>query len=615
MQRVSKSALYIFLIYLLISSLYIFFSDSLVHSLFDDPETLTQYQSYKGLGFVVITSFLILFLVNREMKRKNELIQILNRENSWFNLLTMNVPNMDVYLVDKELKFILAQGSEMNKYQLKPADFVGKKVTEVGLETEIKEFLKKHYKKVLSGKRITKEYKFQGIFYEFRGTPVKNESGDIVAALWISINQSKQKELIREIEKKKNEYKKLYNENRTINAELEEKLEELQKVNEALDETKKKAVENDRLKSAFLANMSHEIRTPMNGIIGFSELLKESDKDDPRINDYIDKVSDSSEQLLDIISDILDISKIETKQYEIFEESFNLNGLLEEFYLSKSYLQKKEKVSLSINCGASDSESFIITDRSKLHKILKNLLDNAFKFTEEGKVEVGYSFEGNMINFYVKDTGIGIPGDKKALVFQHFVQADTSETRKYGGTGLGLSLAKGLTEMLGGNIGVKETGQEGSVLYFTIPYKTKEDQDYEKTVKGENGERRKKSVMIVEDDETNLMYLKELLKDKELYNHFEIEQLLARSGKEAYDLYRKNPGLDLVLMDLKLPDISGLEITKEIRKQDTRIPVIAQTAYAMSGDKRKAIEAGCNDYITKPIERNEFISKIQTFLG
>jgi signal transduction histidine kinase/ActR/RegA family two-component response regulator len=529
----------------------------------------------------------------------------------------MNIPNMDVYLIDKEMKYIVAQGSEMKKYQLTPKDFIGKKVSEIGFDKKTTEFLNENYKKVLSGEIITKEYVYQGIDYEFRGAPVEDEEGNIIAALWISINQSKQKDLIKEIEKRKNEYKELYNENRTINAELEEKLEELQKVNEALDETKKKAVENDRLKSAFLANMSHEIRTPMNGIIGFSELLKASDKDDPKINDYIDKVSDSSEQLLDIISDILDISKIETKQYEIFEESFNLNGLLEEFYLAKSYLQKKEKVSFSINCGASDSESFIITDRSKLHKILKNLLDNAFKFTEEGKVELGYSFEGNMINFYVKDTGIGIPRDKKALVFQHFVQADTSETRKYGGTGLGLSIAKGLTEMLGGNIGVKETGQEGSVLSFAIPYKTNENQDYEKRIEGEgeNGERRKKTVMIVEDDETNLMYIQELLKDKELSNHFEIEQLLARSGKEAYDLYKKNPGLDLILMDLKLPDIGGLEITKEIRKQDTGISVIAQTAYAMSGDKRKAIEAGCNDYITKPIERKEFISKVQIFLG
>jgi len=616
MRRVTKSALYIFVIYLLISLLYIYFSDALLNSLFDDPELVTKYQSYKGWGFVVITSLLILFLVNREMLKKNELIQFLNRENSWFNLLTKNIPNMDVYLIDRELKYIVAQGSEMKKYQLSPSDFVGKKVTEIGFDKRTTVFLKRYYTKVLNGERVTIEYQYQGEDYEFRGAPVEDDEGDIIAALWIAINQSKQKKLIRELEERKNEYKELYRENKIVNAELEKKLEEIENVNTALGEAKKKAEENNRLKSAFLANMSHEIRTPMNGIIGFSELLKTSEPEHPRIGEYVQKVSESSGQLLDIITDILDISKIETQQYEKYEEFFNLNELMRDLYFSNSYIQKPEKVKFNLHCELPDNESNIVADKSKLHRILENLMSNAFKFTKEGFVEAGYKTEGEYLKFYIKDTGIGIPDDKKELVFQHFVQADTSETRTYGGTGLGLSIAKGLIEMLGGEIGIKDTEQGGTTFYFKVPYKkpaVKNNKKHEENDRYSKNET--KRILLIEDDKTNMVYLQELLKAPELAEKYNFEQYLAWDGREAIQLCKEHTALDLVLMDIKLPDISGLEVTQKIKNIYPDLPVLAQTAYAMTGDKRKAMEAGADDYITKPIDRKEFISKMESFLG
>jgi hypothetical protein len=387
---------------------------------------------------------------------------------------------------------------------------------------------------------------------------------------------------------------------------LKEAQETLHQKNVELNLARIKAEESDRLKTAFLANISHEIRTPMNGIIGFANFLQDSQITQDEQNKYLAIIEKSGHRMLNIINDLIDISRIEAGQVETTFSKCNINEKMEYLYYFFIPEAEKKGISLTYHTVLSDDKAFFVTDKDKLLAVMSNLLKNAIKYTRKGCVEFGYTTGKDSIEFYVIDTGIGISQAKKKVIFDRFVQADLSINKPYEGAGLGLSISQAYVEMLGGKIQVRSQKGRGSKFYFSLPEKKKVDMKSEadnnhalpssSTIqKG-----RKPVVLITEDDETSDVYLTRLLKgrcDKVLH---------ARDGNEAIELCRKNKDIDIVLMDIKLPVMDGYTATKKIREFNKEVIIIAQTAFALSGDREKALDAGCDDYIPKPIDGDLF---------
>lgn len=368
-----------------------------------------------------------------------------------------------------------------------------------------------------------------------------------------------------------------------------------------------KAEESDRLKSAFLANMSHEIRTPMNGILGFASLLKTPNLSGEKLKKYINVIDNSGKRMLNIINDLIDISKIEAGQMDTYISECNINEQIE--YLNTFFKPEAIKVNLdlSYNNPLPTKDTFVKTDREKLYAILTNLLKNAIKYTHEGSIKFGYERKGEMLEFYVKDTGIGIPEDRQEAIFERFIQADIEDRKAYEGAGLGLSITKAYVEMLGGKIWVESVEGQGSQFYFTIPYNVDKRLEIKTEVEKEKSlpaTSRKLKILIAEDEEVVMEYLKIILRESSK------EILHTKSGKEVIKLCRSNPDLDLVLMDIKMPGMDGYEATREIRKFNKNVVIIAQTAYALSGDREKALAAGCDDYVSKPVNQNKLLKVI-----
>lgn len=381
--------------------------------------------------------------------------------------------------------------------------------------------------------------------------------------------------------------------------------------NKQLKLAKEKAEYSDKLKSEFLANMSHEIRTPMNGIMGFSDMLNDPELEVDKRNYYTSIIINSSNQLKRIIDDILEISELETKQIKVVNTEVCINNLLLELFSIYDSKAKDNKTPIYISKPLNDIESTILTDEVKLRKILNNLIDNALHYTSEGHIEVGYKLKDNVLEFHVKDTGIGIKDEMQHLIFERFSQEDKSLSRRYGGLGLGLSIAKENSELLGGSIFVDSKKGEGSTFYFTIPYiQSKEIKTSIVSQKNKNNRIAEFTLLIAEDEEVNYLYLETLL--KRLKNNFNI--IRAKTGKEAVEEFHRNNTIDLILMDIKMPVMDGLEATKEIRKTNSNIPIIAQTAYSRLDDKNEAIAAGCNDFFSKPINRNVFLETLNLYL-
>lgn len=376
---------------------------------------------------------------------------------------------------------------------------------------------------------------------------------------------------------------------------------------------KEKAQESDRLKTAFLANMSHEIRTPMNSILGFSELLKNPQLTGDQKQRFIATIEKSGERMLNLISDIVDISKIESGQMEVFDAEINVHDsmmFLLDFF-KPEFNKNKPDVQLRLKLPA--QQTIISTDKEKLHSILINLIKNAEKFTHTGYVEFGFCRDGNMVEFFVKDTGIGIPKDKQAEVFKRFFQADSSLSSGYEGTGLGLSITKAFVELLGGEIWMESKPGTGSAFYFSLPAKVqvKPGKKEENTcrVHTKAHAEKKRKILVVEDDQDSIDLIYYMLdkKDFELYH--------VTTGEEAVKVFKENSDFDLILIDIKMPGIDGLEATRQIRQFNKEVPIIAQTAHALAGDREKAIEAGCDDYIAKPIKLDALTRMIHQYTG
>ena len=354
--------------------------------------------------------------------------------------------------------------------------------------------------------------------------------------------------------------------------------------------------------------MSHEIRTPMNGIIGFTKLMLQSSITDEKKYIYSKTVIECSQQLLSIVNDILDISKIEAGQIELSQDSVNIIQLLEELYdLYKSKANNKN-IFLAINKQLKDNQINIFTDYVKLKQILNHLLSNAIKFTHEGEIKFGYNVKNNLLEFYVKDTGIGIKKELHEKIFEQFRQGELDISKMYGGTGLGLSISKKLVELLNGKIWLESEHNKGSCFYFSIPF-SKLDSVIEPISEDERfmNSNAKPTILIAEDELTNFLFLHELLNEQ--YNIVQ-----AKNGEEAIDICKNRDDIKLILMDLKMPKIDGFEATKTIKELKSDIIIIAQTAYAMKKDREKILNLGCDDYVSKPIEITQLMELLKKYL-
>lgn len=386
-------------------------------------------------------------------------------------------------------------------------------------------------------------------------------------------------------------------------------------IEEALVSAKEKAMESDRLKSAFLANISHEIRTPMNGILGFTSLLNDDSISHETRNQFIHLITKSGEQLLHIIDDIIDISKIESNQIQLKKTDFYLKDLMSELYNQFDDTRKqtgKESINFFTTVDPLHRDIQLYTDYARLKQIFMNLLSNAFKFTTSGYIQFGYTLDdNNMIEFFVEDTGIGIPMEFQATIFQRFRQADESSTRNYGGTGIGLAICKGLAKLLGGELWLKSEKSNGSTLYFNIPYQhtTQPVQKIHKNaITNTTFDWSGITILLVEDDEINQEFLLAILEPTNA------TLILVASGEDAIESILKNKTIDLVLMDIRLPQMNGFEAFEKIHEINPAIPVIAQTAFAMTDDTNHCIELGFASYISKPIDRLNLLTIINRII-
>ena len=386
------------------------------------------------------------------------------------------------------------------------------------------------------------------------------------------------------------------------------------KIQKELEAAKLKAEESDRLKTEFINNMSHEIRTPMNGILGFSNLLKEELSSEKK-EEYADIIQECGNQLIKIVDNILEISELNIKQGRVNEQEVCLNELFS-FLLSVYKIKAKENnTPLNVKNTLSDSESIILTDENRLTKILNNIIDNAIKFTNEGYIELGCELVHDELIIYVKDTGIGIKKEMQENIFVRFSQEKQDLFSEVRGLGLGLSIARENAKLLGGEIMVESEKGKGSVFYVHLPYKpvnlNKEKGDDEDIRDRIIKMKSSYTILIAEDEEICGLYIETLIKEKLGIN---CVTLRAKNGREATEICKENPKLDLVLMDLRMPVMSGYEATKKIKAFRKNLPVIAQTAFSTAEDKNKAILAGCDGFISKPIKQEELFRSINEFL-
>ncbi|MCF8372206.1 MAG: PAS domain S-box protein [Bacteroidales bacterium] len=382
-----------------------------------------------------------------------------------------------------------------------------------------------------------------------------------------------------------------------------------------LKEAKKKAEQSDKLKSSFLSNMSHEIRTPMNAIIGFSTLLANESISTVDRTNYNLWLQEGVKTLLNLIEDIIDMSKIEAGETQINKRPINLVKEMRELQKIHSILKQKaskHQIDFRLNIDPELKSESIFTDPLRLRQILTNLLSNAIKYSHKGCVEFGYKKKGGFIQFYVKDTGIGIPANKIQYIFNTFTKFSETKTKVYGGTGIGLAISKKLVELLGGTMWAESQVDVGSTFYFTIPDEKLPIPSItslgEETKNGESLQLAGRKILVAEDVESNFILMDLMLKPTGA------TIMWAKDGKEAVDIVAQNPDLELILMDVRMPVMNGFEATRKLRELNCKIPIIAQTAHAFEQDKAEALKSGCEDFIAKPINPTSLINKISRHL-
>lgn len=416
-----------------------------------------------------------------------------------------------------------------------------------------------------------------------KSVTVKNENGDIIGGLTIS---------------------------RDITA--------LKKVHEDLIKANKEAEASNKLKSSFLANISHEIRTPLNSVVGFANLLLANDITNDVKEEYIEHINHNSEKLLQIIGDIIDLSRLESSQIEITYEEASVNNIVSEVVEdSRKIIRRNEKpIVITVMNMLEENGDLVFTDRVWLKRVLNHLMDNAVKFTLEGSVRLSYSKENDSLVFRVKDTGIGINQENLDHIFEEFRQEIDGHHRPFEGLGVGLTLAREVVQRMGGKIYVQSEKGVGSEFSFSIPYRpaggsTRLKSRLEAAGIGSHGgpvNWSNRTCLLVDDNKDVLLYLNRTLADTH------ITTLNARSGPEAIELVKSTPGIDVVLLDMQMPEMNGIEATREIRNIRKDIPIIAQTAFIFEDDKDIILEAGCDACLIKPIRKDHLLTVMSSFL-
>jgi signal transduction histidine kinase/ligand-binding sensor domain-containing protein/CheY-like chemotaxis protein len=377
-----------------------------------------------------------------------------------------------------------------------------------------------------------------------------------------------------------------------------------------LEKAKNKAEESDRLKSAFFANMSHEIRTPMNAIVGFSNLLKNEALSQKEKNEFIEIVNSNSDTLLILIDDILDLSMIEANQLAIKKEVFGLNEFLDNLYSAFSLMNSQKNIAVRLNNDLHKLNLKLYSDKTRIRQIITNLMNNALKFTEKGSVELGSKKQEDGLALYVKDTGIGIEKNEINTIFEQFRKSDTVKGTIYRGAGLGLAISKALSHLLGGNLGAVSEPGKGSIFTFLLPDSVITHEEPEVKEIAANDDKRnldEMNILIVEDEKANYMYLKKMLGECAMNVYH------AENGLEAISLIESGTHFHIILMDIKMPVMDGFEATQIIKSKIPKQIIIALTAYARPEERNRFMEAGFNDYLTKPIKPNEFMSVIKKY--
>jgi signal transduction histidine kinase/CheY-like chemotaxis protein len=383
------------------------------------------------------------------------------------------------------------------------------------------------------------------------------------------------------------------------------------KIRRDLVKAREKVEDTSRLKNILLSNISHDIRTPMNAIIGFSELLSMGNLSVEKRNKYVQTIKNQGVQILKVIDDLVELTRFESGNITIRKSPCNLDLLLNELAtIFNTYKKSQHKDFLEIRLGYSSGQGTVIyTDTGRLQELISNLVQNAIKFTEKGWIEIGYKVTPDRkIEFMVKDTGIGLSKDLQRNIFQPIAEEETAGAKP----GLGLVICRNIVKLLGGRIWVESEPGQGSAFYFTIPFEEVPETyhnltpDEEQQLLSYNW--KDKVILVAEDDAVNFRFLEALLQDTG------VQILHARNGLQAVELCLTINKIDLVLMDIKMPELNGIEATRKIRSFNKRIPIIAQTAFSMDYEIAQCTEAGCNDHITKPIDIREFMEKVDGYL-
>ncbi|MBV5312349.1 MAG: response regulator [Prolixibacteraceae bacterium] len=403
-------------------------------------------------------------------------------------------------------------------------------------------------------------------------------------------------------------HQKLKNQNFDLEEKVKERTEELETRNIELSLAKEKAEASDRLKSSFINNISHEIRTPLNGILGFGQILTDTELMEDEKALYLKLLNESSARLINTVTNFMDISLLSSGNQKIYKKNVRLESMIVEVVNKFADLCEEKNVSLTLQAPPQADDIRVFTDNDLVIKILCQLLDNAVKFTHQGTIKVAYEVVNNNLQFSVCDTGIGISDENKSHIFESFIQEDFAITRKYEGSGLGLTISRGFVKLLGGKIWLESEKGLGSDFYFSIPYnvdstpQNQENKPVETKTRGY-----KQTILIAEDDDINFKYFVALL------SHSTIDILRATNGIEAIAICREHPEVELVLMDLRMRDMDGFEATTKIKTFRSNLPIIAITAYSELEDKKMAMKAGCDEFITKPVKKDFLIKKLEDF--
>ncbi|MBK7213504.1 MAG: PAS domain S-box protein [Bacteroidales bacterium] len=387
---------------------------------------------------------------------------------------------------------------------------------------------------------------------------------------------------------------------------VKEDITDKKKMHDDLVAAKNQAEESDRLKTAFLQNISHEIRTPLNGMLGFAYIINNEVLSTEKVKEYSAIIHSSGKRLLELINNIIDISKIESGTLEVNLTDIHLHTLIQGVLNQFIPVADSKNIRMVSPIEYAGDDIIIRCDELKLHQVLTNLVDNSLKFTLAGTIEIGYILGKNEIVFSVNDTGVGIPVLQQSRIFERFYQADMSISRGFEGSGLGLSICKGLVDLLKGKIWLESKEEKGTTVFFSIPVDviTRKNEPVQEHASSSNkfGYAR---ILVAEDDDFSFTLLETILEQAS------IGIIRAFNGKEAVKYCEENNDIDLILMDLKMPEMNGIEATRRIKELRPELPIIAQTAYAFSNERAAAIEAGCDEYITKPISVDKLNEMLQ----